>query len=113
MSSFSFSANDVFLLVRRGFVFRGHVTNGTARVGDRVRFETSQGLVTGEISLIEINRKPTNTTIEGREIGLLLVNFSHDHANRMLTLSPTEEEAAALPCPVEMLGVKPPVVLRA
>ena len=106
---FKFKSNDMFVLFRRGVVFRGQVETGTGSVGDRVSFETKDGILKATITAIEQNRRLIEKTISGEEIGLLLEQFDLPLANEMVNY--TEDETENLPSPQELLEIEYPVYI--
>jgi translation elongation factor EF-Tu-like GTPase len=111
MHEFKFKSNDMFVLFRRGVVFRGLVETGTGSVGDRVSFETKDGTLKATITAIEHNRSLIEKTILRKEIGLLLEQFDLPLANEMVNY--TEDETKNLPSPQELLNIEYPVYICA
>jgi len=94
-----------------GSVFRGSVIDGVLKTGQKVSFQTMEGSLSAEVTLIECNSEIIPQTKENTEIGLLLNNFSKSLANDMITMNPTDEEMDQLPSPVELLKTTYPVIL--
>ena len=111
MHDFKFKSNDMFVLFRRGVVFRGIVETGTGSVGDRVSFETKDGTLKATITAIEHNRSLIEKTIPGQEIGLLLKQFDLPLANEMVNY--TEDETKKSPSSQELLKIEYPVYICA
>ena len=109
MNEFKFKSNDMFVLFRRGVVFRGLVETGTGSVGDRVSLKTKDGTLTATITAIEHNRRLIEKTISGEKIGLLLEQFDLPLANEMVNY--TEGETKNLPSPQELLNIEYPVYI--
>ncbi|MCI5114725.1 MAG: hypothetical protein D3912_07835 [Candidatus Electrothrix sp. AX1] len=105
MKNFTFESNDIFVLVGRGVVFRGHVLNSEANTGEKVYFDSEGGRIS------ECDRKIIDSTISDKEIGLLLTNFNPSKFNKIININPSHEEMKKLPSPVEMLETKYPVTL--
>ncbi len=106
---FQFKSEDIFVLVGRGIVFRGHVLDGVLKTGTTVSFQTSEGILSAEVTLIECNKKVIPETKKNAEIGLLLNNFSPSYVNEIIAMNPTKEEMEHLPSPVELLNTNYPV----
>ena len=111
MDEFKFKSNDMFVLFRRGVVFRGLVEVGTGSVGDRVSIETKDWKFKATITAIEHNRTLIEKTISGQEIGLLLEQFDLPLLNEMVNY--TEDETKKLPSPQELLNIEYPVYIYA
>ena len=110
MDKFIFRSNDIFVLYRRGIVFRGFVQSGIGKVGDIVSFNTKKGLLKATISFIELNRKSIEETERGSEIGLLLVNFNQSEADEMININANETEN--LPSPLKLLNIELPLYIE-
>lgn len=108
---FRFSSEYIFVLVGRGIVFRGNVLDGMLKTGQKVSFQTTDGSVSAEVTLIECNSEVIPQTKTNTEIGLLLNNFNKSYANEMIAMNPTAEEMEHLPSPVELLKSAYPIVL--
>ncbi|WP_462154173.1 hypothetical protein [Pseudoalteromonas piscicida] len=108
---FRFKSEDIFVLAGRGIVFRGHVLDGVLKTGQTVSFQTNEGSLSAEVTLIECNRKIIPATRKNVEIGILLNSFSQSYANEVIAMNPTKEAMEQLPSPVELLNTMYPVYL--
>lgn len=109
--NFRFTSEDIFVLVGRGIVFRGSVLDGALKTGQTVSFQTTDGNLSAEVTLIECNSEIISQTKANTEIGLLLNHFSKSYANEIISMNPTDEEVEQLPSPVELLKTTYPVIL--
>ncbi|MGC0117989.1 hypothetical protein [Pseudoalteromonas piscicida] len=109
---FRFKSEDIFVLAGRGIVFRGYVLDGVLKTGQTVSFQTNEGSLSAEVTLIECNRKIIPETRKNVEIGILLNSFSQSYANEVIAMNPTKEAMEQLPSPVELLNTKYPVYLH-
>ena len=109
MDNFEFLADDIFGIYKVGIVFRGNVLQGKARTGDVISFEANGEIETGKIHIIELDRSIIEETVQGKELGILLNQFSSkeieswDH-----DLPDSEEELENYPTTEERIGIKLP-----
>lgn len=110
---FEFECYEIFVIVGRCLVFRGHTLRGEARVGDRLLLAGSKGTVSATIRVIEHNRKLVPSTIVGEEMGIGLFQFSDPQVNCLID-PPQDTDYETYPPPrdyQELLGVSYPTRL--
>ncbi len=110
--AFVFESDDIFAIVGRGLVFRGHVVTGQASLGDRIAILGSEGSVSGTIAAIEKDRKLIEHTIQGVEIGILLSNLTNEKLEHLVnTLHADETNYPPQDTYRQLLGVSMPARL--
>jgi translation elongation factor EF-Tu-like GTPase len=113
MNTFRFVVNEAFCICGRGVVFRGSVIEGEAKPGLRVEIPRERGSLSAAITTIAIGRTVAQASVLGKEIGLLLENFSEEPINRLILESRYFDENSPGPDLIEFLGLALPVEITA
>lgn len=83
---FRFTSTSGFVISNVGIVFVGEVRSGEAKVGDRLFVVGGDAKFNGKVRVIECERKPIESTVEDKEIGILIEDISDSRFNDLLTL---------------------------
>ena len=112
MQNFEFLAHTLFAIYGNGLVFRGDVLNGEAKTNDIVNFEYKGKIESAKIKFIELERSIIDKTVLGKELGILLHDFSVSKFEDWdYVLPETEEEAEDCPTTEERLEMRMPIKL--
>ncbi len=112
MADFLFSADDAFILQRRGIVFRGRLMGGAVSAGDRATLSVRDGGLAANVGAIELDRKLVPTAIAGVEMGILLIDFDRQSVNDRIQMHVDESNCNDVPTLESLLDFDFPVALR-